>query len=512
MELLLPGHRRDDFRRSPAGPGRRDGALSSVLGQRRRRLQLPLLRLVRAVRRHRRLGAEAGGSEPPGRGDRRVDVRVLPLPVRPAGALPMLLAQWIPLVLWYWNRLLSAPSLASCHRLRFYVLHVTGGTYLAHLLHLALAIVLLMHWRDWRALVSPRSLAVLLPGGAVCGAVALAIFHAVPRSPSPARPGAIARGNPLLWSAFGSWLSVEGRNYLLGRLLAGRAREQPLRRIRHHPVAAAGAIAMVRARRRGRDTGAGTGERRTRTGERRPRDRACSSIGVFFSLLSFGWFYLPLSRVVPGLTGMRVPTRGYPFVSLMLVRWRRPASIDCSPALRGVRRARCWRRDRRRAPLRAQHAMRRGSAGRPEPTSASTARSRAATTCAPSASTDPQRPLVRSALHVLLDAALEADRERLQRLCAGDLCEAASSPPRASARGRDDRLPARSRRHPCRDPPAPSAGGNVGPESETRELGTSLQPLDRRRGSGWWRAPATIVSTSSCRAAGASSDPRITCP
>jgi hypothetical protein len=56
------------------------------------------------------------------------------------------------------------------------------------------------------------------------------------------------------------------------------------------------------------------------TGEqaRRAWDRGVLGIGVFFGLLTFAWFYLPLSKLLPGLAQMRVPTRGYPFVSFAL--------------------------------------------------------------------------------------------------------------------------------------------------------------------------------------------------
>ena len=234
--------------------------------------------------------------------------------------LPMLLTQWIPLVLWYWNRLLSAPSwrpaIAFCC---FYVLHVTGGTYLAHLVHLALAIVLLMHWRDWRALLSPRSLAVLLPVALVSGAVAWAIFHpyvevhrqlGLERSPEGIR---------FYGATVGSWLSVERRNYLLGGLRRlGGPENNLFAGFVTSGFAAAGALAMLRARRARRGPVLARAEPGP-DGERLLWNRALVAIGVFFFLLSFAWFYLPLSRVVPGLTGMRVPTRSYPFVSLALV-------------------------------------------------------------------------------------------------------------------------------------------------------------------------------------------------
>jgi hypothetical protein len=234
--------------------------------------------------------------------------------------LPMLLAQWIPLVLSHWNRLLSAPSwrpaIAFCG---FYVLHVTGGTYLSHLMHLALAIVLVVHWRDWRALVSPRSLAVLIPVALVGGAVTLAIFQpyvevhrqlGLERSPDGIR---------FYGATLGSWLSVERGNYVLGWLQRlGGPENNLFAGFVTTGFAAAGALAMLRARAARRGPELARGE----PGPDRERllwDRALIAIGVFFFLLSFSWFYLPLSQVVPGLSGMRVPTRGYPFVSLALV-------------------------------------------------------------------------------------------------------------------------------------------------------------------------------------------------
>jgi hypothetical protein len=58
--------------------------------------------------------------------------------------IQILLAQWVPLTLWYWDRLLAQPSArrAACF-LPFYLLHVTGGCYLAYMIHvpmLALAV------------------------------------------------------------------------------------------------------------------------------------------------------------------------------------------------------------------------------------------------------------------------------------------------------------------------------------------------------------------------------------
>jgi hypothetical protein len=51
--------------------------------------------------------------------------------------LQVLLAQWIPLTLWFWHRLLAEPSWRRAALfLPFYLLHLTGGSYLAYMIHL----------------------------------------------------------------------------------------------------------------------------------------------------------------------------------------------------------------------------------------------------------------------------------------------------------------------------------------------------------------------------------------
>jgi hypothetical protein len=47
-------------------------------------------------------------------------------------------------------------------------------------------------------------------------------------------------------------------------------------------------------------------------------ERGLVLIGLFFFLLPFPVVFAPLARVVPGLDGMRVPTRVYPFLSFAL--------------------------------------------------------------------------------------------------------------------------------------------------------------------------------------------------
>jgi hypothetical protein len=78
--------------------------------------------------------------------------------------LQILLAQWIPITLWCWDRLLAEPTWKRAALfLPFYLLHLTGGTYLAYMIHVPmLALLLSRGAAGWRQLVSRRSLQVLL--------------------------------------------------------------------------------------------------------------------------------------------------------------------------------------------------------------------------------------------------------------------------------------------------------------------------------------------------------------
>ena len=63
------------------------------------------------------------------------------------GHYQILHMQWIPPLLWFFDRVLARPAPGSALGfLFFYVLHVTGGTYLAHLVHIPLAVLLLNRW------------------------------------------------------------------------------------------------------------------------------------------------------------------------------------------------------------------------------------------------------------------------------------------------------------------------------------------------------------------------------
>lgn len=94
--------------------------------------------------------------------------------------LQVLLALWIPLTLWALDRLLAEPSLRrSALFLLAYGAQVSGGSYLAYMIHLPLAVILVTRLR-WgtRKLLSWRAAAQL--AAAVGGALALVWIFFVP--------------------------------------------------------------------------------------------------------------------------------------------------------------------------------------------------------------------------------------------------------------------------------------------------------------------------------------------
>jgi hypothetical protein len=317
--------------------------------------------------------------------------------------LQVLLMQWIPLVLWFWHRLLEEPSVRRA--LPFfaaYALHVTGGMYLAYLMHFALAILLLLHLDRWRSLVAPRALRVLAPTLLACAAVAGAIFV----------PYLLARSRYELGRGIGdigyygatlvSYLSVGTDNVVWSGLLVRFARPENqlfagllttvlgaigvralwlrprtvLYRVggqaakkldSSRPVPVVGesrrivlavllfltcvgfvlgditTLTDAQAIEPGLVPGWLAGylpaallalgggaswlllSRRWRgvwplvppSGSR--WERGLVFVGLFFALLVFPVVFAPLARVIPGLDGLRVPTRAYPLLSFPLV-------------------------------------------------------------------------------------------------------------------------------------------------------------------------------------------------
>ena len=158
-----------------------------------------------------------------------------------------------------------------------------------------------------------------------------------------------------------------------------------------------------------------------RVRRRRGGSGVCSCVGLFFALLALPVVFAPLQRLVPGLDGMRVPTRSYPFVSFALVFFA-ARGLDHLLARKQVA--------RRRAILAAvslvlvARAARRHGLVRVVESRSDPGRLPAHRRCPRrrrGASPADSGLSVRSALHVLLDRALAPDRQRLQRLRAGDL-------------------------------------------------------------------------------------------
>ena len=92
--------------------------------------------------------------------------------------LLLLVAQWIPLVLWSFYRLLVERTLKTALVfLGFYCLHVLGGCYLAYMIHFPLLAILVSRWVDeGKRLFSPSSLRVLVPTAVVAMAITATIF------------------------------------------------------------------------------------------------------------------------------------------------------------------------------------------------------------------------------------------------------------------------------------------------------------------------------------------------
>ncbi len=92
--------------------------------------------------------------------------------------LLLLIAQWIPLVLWSFHRLLIERTVKTALVfLGFYGLHVLGGCYLAYMIHFPLLAILVSRWvEEGRRLFSPSSLRVLVPTGVAAATLTAMIF------------------------------------------------------------------------------------------------------------------------------------------------------------------------------------------------------------------------------------------------------------------------------------------------------------------------------------------------
>ncbi len=95
--------------------------------------------------------------------------------------LSILLAQWIPLTLWSFDRLLAEPGLRQPRRaglfLLFYVLNLTSGCYFAYMIHFPLAAILASRlYSERREILRPAALRVLVAVAALAAAAAFLQF------------------------------------------------------------------------------------------------------------------------------------------------------------------------------------------------------------------------------------------------------------------------------------------------------------------------------------------------
>ena len=234
--------------------------------------------------------------------------------------LQMLIAQWIPLTLWFWDRLLAERTVKNAALfLLFYGLHVTGGCYLAYMIHFPLLALLVVRLAaQGREILSLRSLRLLVPVGLLAGAALLAIFLPYMRF---SKPLGAARTDAEIWQ-FGAtpasyfspahynlYFGPEGKA-ILGSVLGAHARDF----LRSENALFAGFLPTLLF-----VLGAVGSWRRRGEGAPDLWGRGLAFAGLVCFTLTFPVVYAPLMRVIPGLSGMRVSARFYAFVSLALV-------------------------------------------------------------------------------------------------------------------------------------------------------------------------------------------------
>ena len=234
--------------------------------------------------------------------------------------LQILIAQWIPLTLWFWDRLLVERTVKNAALfLLFYLLNLSGGCYLAYMIHFSLLAIFLSRVPTvGRQLFSPRSLRVLIPVGVVASLAVAALFLPylrISRAQGLSRPKAEIE----FYSArLASYFSPSPENGYFGdganRFLHKALGDSADRFFRPENSLFAGFVPTILF-----FVGAWAAWRGRREGSADPWARGLILSGLVCFALSFAWVFVPLARIVPGLSGMRVPARFYAFVSLTVV-------------------------------------------------------------------------------------------------------------------------------------------------------------------------------------------------
>jgi hypothetical protein len=243
--------------------------------------------------------------------------------------LHTLIAQWIPPTLWFWDRLLTRRTVKDAALfLLFYLLNLSGGCYLAYMVHFALlAIFLSRAAAEGREIVSARSLRLLVPVALVAAVAVAALFLPYVRV---AREQGLSRSEHEIrvYSAkLTSYVSPTSINVYFGetanRFLRGALGDSAELFYRPENSLFAGFLPTILFF-VGAFAAFRTWLRHFRYLEHRegpvdPWVRGLVLSGLISFVLTFAWIYVPLSRVVPGLSGMRVPARFYTLISLTLV-------------------------------------------------------------------------------------------------------------------------------------------------------------------------------------------------
>lgn len=238
--------------------------------------------------------------------------------------LQILIAQWIPPTLWFWDRLLIRKTVKDAALfLLFYLLNLSGGCYLAYMVHFSLLAIFLSRWAaEGKDLFSFCSLRLLVPVGLVAALAVAALFlpyAQVAREQGLERPEQEIRTYSAKLASYASPSSI---NFYFGqetyRYLRRTLGEEAVERFyRPENSLFAGFLPTLLF-----FAGVFTAVRRWREEPVDPWNpwiRGLVLSGLISFVLSFAWAYLPLSRVIPGLSGMRVPARFYALTGLTVV-------------------------------------------------------------------------------------------------------------------------------------------------------------------------------------------------
>ncbi len=143
--------------------------------------------------------------------------------------LQVLLMQWIPLALWSFDRLLERPAWGRAGLfVGFYALHVSGGTYLAYMLHFPLAILAINRFADAegrKSLTERRPRFLLGAVAAACTVISVAVFLPYVLYAGgmglQRLPAEVAQRAAVAWS----WLTPSSRSLIAGLSLGPPYRE-----------------------------------------------------------------------------------------------------------------------------------------------------------------------------------------------------------------------------------------------------------------------------------------------